>query len=142
MIWHRKFVRATPFERLRIDAMMRGGCVLSMMRRERGLLAPERGKIECHHLVRNNKRMGQWFTIPLHEYYNGGGLRYVASTKVEARELYGASLKDSMRVFRESHGLDDLELWVWLQGRLGMSAELPASKVFKRPLTEAEVIHE
>lgn len=131
-MWHRKWVRPTAFEKLRMDAMMKGGCALSLYRRERGLLVPGRGKIECQHLVRNNKRMGHWYTIPLHIYYHQGQIRQVASTREEARELYGASLKDSMRVFRESHGLDDLELWVWLQGRLGMSAELPASKVFKR----------
>lgn len=139
-MWHRKQIPATAFEKLRIDAMMKGGCALSLYRKELGLAVPTRGKIECQHIVRNNKRMGHWYTIPLHVYYHQGLVRYVAASREEARELYGASLKDSMRVFRESHGLDDLELWVWLQGRLGMDASLPASKIFRREaLTEADV---
>lgn len=63
MIWHKNWVRPTAWEQMRIDAMMKGGCILSMYRRE---------------------------------------------------------------------GVDDLDLWVWLQGLLCMPADLPPTKIFKR----------
>ena len=128
-MFHKNMPRATAFEKLRMDAIRKGGCVLSMYRRERGLAAPERGAIEIHHVVRNNKRMGQMYTIPLNTYYNSGVVVLPARRKSEAVEIYGASLKDGMRVFRASHGVDDLDLWKLLQERMGMSTELPHSKV-------------
>lgn len=137
-MWHRKQIPATALEKLRISAMMKAGCMLSMYRRERGLLVPERGKIECHHIVRGPKRLGNLYTVSLNIWYHQRVPTYPARDVAHARELYGASIKDSMRVFRESHGIDDLELWVWGQERLGMSAELPVSKIYKAPVTEAD----
>lgn len=140
MIWHRKQVRATAWEKLRIDAMMKGGCILTMYRRERGLAVPPPGKIECQHIVRNNQRMGHIYTIPLHIYYHQGRVPR-GYTLEDARELLGAALTDSMRVFRASHGVDDLDLWRYLQKLMGMSTELPPSKIVPRreALPEADV---
>lgn len=131
MILHKNYVRPTAFERLRIDAIMKGGCILTMYRREKGLAVPPPGKIECQHIVRNNARMGHLYTIPLHVYYHQKHIPRGYTAK-QARELWGATIKDSMRVFRESHGVDDLDLWALLQGQLGMSAELPPSKIVPR----------
>ena len=131
VIWHRKQVRATAWEKLRIDAMMKGGCILTMYRREKGLAIPPPGKIECQHIVRDNHRLGHLYTIPLHVYYHRGVLP-MGYHHATARLAFGAPLTDSLRVFRESHGVDDLDLWVILQGRLGMSAELPPSKILPR----------
>lgn len=131
MIWHKNMQRPTAWEQMRIDAMMKGGCVLTMYRREQGLAVPPAGKVECQHIVRNNKRMGPLYTIPLHVYYHQGRVPR-GYTPADARELLGATLKDSLRVFRESHGLDDLDLWFWLQKRMGMTTELPPSKIVPR----------
>ena len=136
---HRNYIRPTALEQLRIDAMMKGGCVLTMYRRERGLAVPPPAKTECHHIVRNNKRMGHLYTISLNVYYHQGQRR-PGSTAAEWRKLYGASLKDSMRVFRASHGVDDLDLWQYLQQLMGMSTELPVSKIYKRPALPAEAL--
>ena len=140
MILHKNYVPATAWEKLRIAAMMKGGCVLTMYRRDRGLAVPPPGKIECQHIVRNNKRMGHLYTIPLHVYYHQGRVP-LGYDPEGARFVFGATIKDSMRVFRESHGVDDLDLWVLLQKSMAMTTDLPPSKIFKRPeaLPEAPV---
>lgn len=139
MIWHKNYVRPTAFEKLRMDAMVKGGCILSMWRMERGLEVPDRGKIEVHHLKTGTSQAGWWFTIPLRIYYHRGVVPYPATSTEEAQARYGAALSDGGKTFRASHDIDDWGLWDWLQPKLGMSAERPASKIYKAPVTEAEV---
>ena len=138
---HKNYIRATAFERLRIDAMRKAGCIMTMIRLELSeerakknlppLAVPENGRIEIHHLVEGNKRLGHWWTIALHSWWHRGvpprGMR--AS---EARALYGAALTDGRKAFYASHGFDERDLWVEAQGRMGMSVQLPVSKVFPR----------
>lgn len=139
MIWHKNAVRPTAFEQVRINAMLKGGCIMTIVRRERGLEVPTRGKVDVHHLIEGNKRFGHWYTIPLHSWWNGGVVPYPCKSTEEARARYGATLKDSLRAFRECHGFDDRDLWVHVQGLLGMSVQFPPSKIYKAPQTEAEV---
>lgn len=135
---HKKYVRPTALEQIRIDAMLKGGCVLSIYRTAQGLTVPERGKIEVHHLVSGNKRMGHTYTIPLRSFYHRGVVPYPAQSKEEARELYGAALSDGSKSFLKSHGVDDLELWKYLQILLGMSTDLPPSKILPRREVSSE----
>lgn len=140
MIFHKKWVRPTVWEQMRINAMMKGGCILSIWRQDEknnptppsGRLVPERGVIECNHITRANKRMGNTYTIPLRSWYHRGVVPYPAQSKAEARELYGAALTDGGKTFRASHGVDELELWQYLQRLLGMDAGLPPSKIVPR----------
>jgi hypothetical protein len=138
VILHRNYVRATAWEKMRIAAMMKGGCILTLYRRDRGLAVPPSGKIECQHIVRDNKRLGHLYTIPLHAYYHQGRVPLGYDPR-DARAAFGATLKDSMRVFRESHGVDDLDLWILLQKSMGMSTDLPPSKIVPRKLPQADV---
>lgn len=140
-MWHKNQVRATAYEKVRINAMLKAGCVMTMVRQERNLPVPASGKIEVHHLIEGNKRLGHWWTIALHSWWHRG-VPPRGMTKEEARALYGASLSDGRKAFRESHGFDDRDLWVEAQTRLGMSVQMPPSKIYKRPLSEAEVSHE
>lgn len=132
MIWHKNQKPPTALEQLRIDAMMKGGCYLSLLRRHLGLPVPTTGIVECQHITRGRKRLGHLYTIPLHSYYHRGVVPHPAQSKREALELYGASLADGSKAFKNSHGLDELELWQSLQRALGDSAELPKSKVLPR----------
>jgi hypothetical protein len=131
VIWHPNQPKPTASERKRILAMMRDGCILTKYRRERKLAVPPPGKIERHHVVRGNRRMGHRYMIPLHVYYHQKWIPF-GYTEDTARKAFGATIKDSIRVFRASHGVDDLELWVYLQGLLGMAADMPPSKIVPR----------
>lgn len=132
MIWHRNYVRATAWEKMRMDAIQKGGCVLSMYRAERELEVPVGGKVEIHHIVRGNKRLGHLYTVPLRAWYHSRVVPYPATSETEALARYGATIKHGMKAFRASHDLDDLDLWQWLQARLGMSTELPPTKIVSR----------
>ncbi len=135
---HKNYVRPTALEQTRINAMLKFGCILSAVRKSRGLEVPTRGKAEVHHLVDGNKRLGHEYTIVLNSWYHRGVVPYPATSKEEARARYGAALSDGRKAFRASHGFDDRDLWVDTQGRLGMPCDLPLSKIYKRPQTEAE----
>jgi len=128
---HKNYIRATAWERMRIDAMLKAGCIMTMVRRERGLLVPATGKIDVHHLVEGSKRLGHGWAIALHSWWHRGvpprGMR-----AEEARALYGAALSDGRKAFRESHGFDDRDLFVETNKRMGMDTSFPVSKVFKR----------
>lgn len=141
---HKHYIPATAWEKLRIAAMMKGGCTLTMYRRERGLAVPPLGKIECHHIVRDNKRMGHLYTLPLNVFYHRGQVPMGYSAE-DARRVFGAPLTDGRKAFLASHGVDELELWKYLQALMGMTTDLPPSKILPRRealLTEAEVTHE
>lgn len=137
---HRKYIRPTALEKIRIDAMLKFGCIVTATRIARGLEVPARGKAEIHHLVEGNKRLGHGYTIVLNSWYHRGVVPYPATSKKEARARYGAALSDGRKAFRASHGFDERGLWVDTQGRMGMSCDMPVSKIVPRrvPQTEAE----
>lgn len=148
---HRNYVRPTAWEQMRIDAMMKGGCIVTIYRLDlkqpappSGRGVPTRGKIECNHIVRSNKRMGHLYTIPMRAWYHRGVVPSPARSIEEARELYGAPLTDGRNAFLASHGVDDIELWKYLQTLMCMTTDLPPSKILPRRealLPEAEVSH-
>lgn len=136
---HKKHIRPTAFEQVRINAMLKFGCIVTATRKDRGLEVPMRGKNEVHHLVDGNKRLGHAYTIVLNSWYHRGVVPYPATSKKEARARYGAALSDGRTAFRASHGYDDRDLWVDTQGRMGMSCDLPLSKIVpRRLLSEAD----
>jgi hypothetical protein len=147
VILHRNYVAATAWEKLRIAAMMKGGCIVTMYRQDltkpepvSGRGVPVRGTVECNHIVRDNKRMGHLYTIPMRSWYHRGVVPSPATSKEEARAWYGAALTDGRKAFLASHGVDEIELWKYLQTLMGMSTDLPLSKILPRreALSEAE----
>lgn len=139
MIAHRKYVRPTAYEQMRIDAMMKSGCYLSRLRRAMGLAVPD-GVFECHHITRGGKRLGHIYTVPLHEWYHRGVVPKDCRNKKEARRRYGASLADGSKAFKASHLLDEFELWQSLQRAMCMDDSLPSSKIYKRPEAHSEAL--
>lgn len=146
---HRNYIRATAWEKLRIAAMMKGGCIVTMYRLDltkpeppSGRGVPVTGRVECNHIVRDNKRMGHLYTIPMRAWYHRGVVPHPARSIEEARAWYGAALTDGRKAFLASHGVDEIELWTYLQKLLGMATDLPPSKILPRRevlRTEAEV---
>jgi hypothetical protein len=132
VIWHKKYIRPTAWEQLRIDAVMKGGCYVSLLRKEMGLAVPTSGRVEYHHIVESGKRLGHLYGFPLHDWYHRGVVPHSARSKKEARERYGASLADGKRAFVASHGLTEREFWESLQRALGQSTEWPATKILPR----------
>jgi len=90
------------------------------------------GRVEIHHIIRGNRRLGHWYTIPLCGAHHRGNRA--------TRDTLGPAVHDGMKAFREAYGYDDLELWQRLQVLLGLDDSLPSSKIYKRPdpLAEAE----
>lgn len=141
MIWHKNYIRPTALEQIQMRAAKKAGCILSAYRRERGLEVPKPGRLDTHHLKNGNKRMGHGFVICLHSWYHERVVPYPAQSIEEARERYGASLKDGSKAFLASHGITERGLWELQQTRLGLSTEWPASKIMPRRevLPEADV---
>lgn len=118
MIAHRNQKPPTAAERHRIDRIMALSCVVCALR---GDFKPR--PLELHHIVRANKRLGHLYTIQLCVGHHRG-----IWTDQDVR----VAISDGRHAFREAHGYSDLELWQGLQQVLGLSDELPASKIFRR----------
>jgi hypothetical protein len=131
MIPSRNYVKPTALEQVRTDAARKSGCLLSMLRTEKGLFVPQYGRVEIHHLKDGNRVLGHLYTICLHSWYHRAvpppGMR-----RDEAREFYGASIADGSKAFLESHGLTERDLWLEHQKRIGGISEFPPSKIYKR----------
>jgi len=128
MIWHRNYSGPDPLEHARMERIMSLSCIVCALY---GDITPRR--LECHHIVRGNKRLGHWYTIPLCVGHHRG-----VDWTDQAVQI---SIASGSRAFREAHGYDDLQLWQKLQVVLGLSDALPPTKIFKRkaPQTEADV---
>lgn len=76
---------------------------------------------EIDHLISGNKRIGHWWTIPLCRKHHQG------------KQLGGlwTSVADGSKAFTAIHG-SRIDLWLKVQHALGLSDELPKSKVFPR----------
>jgi hypothetical protein len=84
---------------------------------------------EIHHIVKGNKRMGHWYTLPLCRDHHQG--RAVAGL--------WTSIAQGSKAFAAVHGTE-IDLWFKVQHMLNLSDELPKSKIVpRRLLTEAEV---
>jgi hypothetical protein len=110
VIWHRNAKPWTIDEQARADRMAEEiGCVFCALNDVKGRCDHR------HHIKRGNVRMGHWYTLPLCERHHG--------------YCHDGTIKNSQQ----------LQAWFKVQHMLGMSDELPASKIFKRAtLTEAE----
>ena len=114
---HRNYVRATAEEARRINRMKAEiGCICCLLR-----TGVPNYHVEVHHIVRGNKRLGHWYTLPLcrghHRIKGVGGIF--------------TSIADGRKAFNKIHGTE-LDLWLKCQHMLELSDELPATKVLPR----------
>lgn len=115
MIWHKGFVKATKAERERFERLKNLGCIVCGLTR-----GATRGPVEIHHIVRGNKRLGHWYTLPLcYAHHRGSGTGLLTS------------IASGRKAFEAIHG-SELDLWVKCQHILGLDDELPKTKVLPR----------
>lgn len=134
MIWHKNQTWPTSAERAREREARKLGCVLSRNRVARGLPVPElrKGSLHIHHLLKPGKREGHGYSIPLHSWYHEGVIPYPFASRSEAREAFGATVKDGSKAFLESHGVTQWDLYEETQKLLKLPADRPASKIVPR----------
>lgn len=146
MIWHKNQTWPTPADRAREKAARKLGCVLSRNRVARGLPVPDprKGSLHIHHLLKPGKRYGHGYSIPLHSWYHEAIIPYPFTSKTEAREAFGASIKQGSKTFLADHGVTEFELYDETQRLLGLPVDRPPTKIFKRdaPQTEAHRLSE
>jgi hypothetical protein len=115
---HRDYKRATKAEAERITLIMSMHCVICALA---GDFRPR--KLECHHIVRANKRMGHLYTLPCCVGHHRG---------VWTDQIIQVGITDGRHAFKEQYGYDELELWQRLQITLGLDDSLPISKIVAR----------
>lgn len=125
-----------------MDVIRKSGCILSMIRREKGLVVPD-GRVELHHLKDTTHALGHAYTICLNVWYHQGrppkGMSYS-----DAFLRFGAPLSAGRKIFYRSHKLTERDLFVETNKRMGMDTSFPPSKIVPRRelRTEASVTHE
>lgn len=117
--------RATAYESRRINRMKAEiGCILCLLR-----TGVPNYHVEVHHIVRGNKRLGHWYTLPLcrshHRIRGNGGIF--------------TSIADGSKAFNKIHGTQ-LDLWVKVQHMLELPDELPPTKVLQRRVPHVDAL--
>ena len=115
MIAHRNAKPPTKAESARFERLKSIGCIVCRL-----ALGASGGAVEIHHIVRGNKRLGHWWTLPLcfaHHRGNGSGLM--------------TSIANGRKAFERVHGTE-MDLWLKVQHILGLDDELPKTKVLPR----------
>lgn len=115
MIEHKNAKRPTKAEQERMDRIKEMGCIVCWL-----TWYIKSVTCEIHHIVRGNKRLGHWFSIPIctpHHRIPGEGL--------------WTSIANGRKAFERVHG-SEMDLWLKVQHILGLDDALPTSKVLPR----------
>ncbi|MDB6101204.1 MAG: Recombination enhancement, RecA-dependent nuclease [Gammaproteobacteria bacterium] len=115
---HRNAKPATMAEAARNTRIMALSCVVCALK---GDFSPR--PLECHHIVRGNKRLGHWYTLQLYQGHHRG---------LWTDQVVKVGIADGRHRFKEAHGYDELDLWQKLQVTLGLDDTLPKSKLVAR----------
>jgi hypothetical protein len=109
LIWHVNAKPWTKAEKARGDRMATEiGCIFCALSDIKSRCD------ERHHVKRGNKRMGHWFTLPLCEAHHS--------------QCHSGTIRNA----------EQLDAWIKVQHILGLSDELPASKIVKRRELQTE----
>ena len=107
---------ATEAEKARIKRLfLEVGCICCRLR-----FANYNSLIEIHHIVRGNKRLGHWYTLPLCH----------AHHQTKSHGVW-TSIANGRKAFAAVHG-DELDVWLKVQHMLKLDDELPRTKVLPR----------
>lgn len=112
--------RQTKAEKERNDKLKQTHCILCALAGDF-----KKRRLEIHHIVRGNKRLGHWYTLQL-----CAGHHQSKWTDQAIR----VGIKSGRHAFREQYGYDELELWQRQQVALGLDDELPKTKIVPRRL--------
>lgn len=99
-------------EELRIQQMLRLGCVACAYLE---IVYPE---CEVHHLLAGNRRIGDWFTIPLCPGHHRGAWTREQELLMHEKQL--VSIADGRKAFSKIYPIER-ELWERVQDRLCLS---------------------
>lgn len=115
---HRNSKPPSKAERERILRIMDTHCICCALHGDL-----RKRPLELHHVVRSNKRLGHWFSLPLCMGCHRG---------LWTDQVVQVGIANGRHAFKEAHGYDELELWQRLQVTLGLDDTLPASKIMAR----------
>ena len=114
----------TKYERMRIEAMMRLGCVFCAV-----LGVVNAHQLECHHIVDGNRRLGHWYSLPC----CAGHHRLMWTP--EQRQIFTpeqlVGVASGSKAFEPIYGTER-EMWVKVQRRLKLPAIWVPSKIVPR----------
>lgn len=103
MIWHANAERWTKDELARAERMADEiGCIFCGLNGDMGPCAVR------HHIISGNKRMGHWYTLPCCQKHHA--------------DCHNGTFSHAVQIDR----------WLKVQHLLGLSDELPPSKIYKR----------
>lgn len=88
-----------------------------------------RSKLECHHILQGNKRLGHWYTLCLCKGHHQG--IWTGEQCERFKEAFRVAISDGRKAFREIYGTE-LDLWLKTQHLLGLDDSLPATKIVPR----------
>jgi len=80
-------------------------------------------KLENHHIVRGNKRLGHWYTLQVCAGHHRGEY---------TDQPIRVGIHSGRHALKDAYGYDELELWQRQQVALHLDDELPATKVLPR----------
>jgi|SRR5689334_5304052 len=125
--------KPTKYEQQRFDAMMRLGCVCCAQ------LDIPNPAIDRHHIVKGNKRLGHWYTLPLCPGHHRG------VWTPEQIELIPPDLRiaisDGSKLFEKQYG-SERELWTKVQRRLKLPTVWPSSKILPRGVSHVGLVED
>jgi len=98
-------------DELRIERMMRLGCIACAFL---DIPCPAQ---ECHHILDINRRMGDWFTIPLCRGHHQGDFTPEQKTLLQSAQL--VAISSGRKLFCRIYPTER-ELWELTQERLGL----------------------
>lgn len=117
--------KPTPEEAQRVERILALGCICCV---EAGY--QRRGeKLEVHHLLDGNKRLGHWYTIVLCVGHHQGRFSARQKRLIVPEKL--VAISSGSRLFVAAFD-SDRNLWVITQEFLGLPAEFPQSKILPR----------
>lgn len=111
-------------DKARIERMLTLGCCACAT-----LGIPNFHQIEVHHILRGNKRLGDWFTLPLCKGHHQG--YFTETQKIRLHDDERVSIGTGRKPFNEKFGTER-ELWEKIQFVLDLSRDWPGSKVVSR----------
>jgi hypothetical protein len=111
-------------DKARIERMRQIGCCACAK-----LGIPNYQMIEVHHILRGNRRLGDWYTIPLCKGHHQG---YFSETqRILLSEDERVSIGKGRKPFNDKFG-DERDLWLNVQFVLKLSQDWPSSKILPR----------
>jgi Recombination enhancement, RecA-dependent nuclease len=113
---HRNYIGATRTEKERFVQILFLGCAICGHDNHGA-------KLEIHHLIQGNRRLGHWWTICLCEYHHQRhGPKY---------HFKPVCLVDGSKPFTQAYGTQR-SLWEATQRRLGLECNWPESRIIPR----------